>query len=1098
MSTQIIETYLGMVRKVHDSGVTTEHSFRPALQYLFDQVADHVQVINEPKAVVNVGRPDFVFKRTIGQQQITIGHCEAKDIDKDINPRAMKDFNKGQYQRYIKGLPNLIYTNGLDFRFYVSGDLVREVSIGEILMGVQSKPDGFRLLWAQLEEFTRQKLQTLTSAKRLAELRAGKALMIKEALFQSLKQDPDLNTELAGQYKAFKEQLIHDLTPESFADLYAETVAYGMFAARLNDPTLEDFSRQEALELLPKSNPFLRNLFGYIAGPTLDEKIRRDIDELAEIFLATDVKKLFKNFGNFTQRNDPFIHFYETFLAEYNPKKRKARGVWYTPEPVVNFIVRAVDDVLKSEFGLPDGLADTSKVTVEVDTGQTKTVRGKSKPVIEKREMHRVQILDPATGTGTFLAEVIKQIAPKIKDVAPGKWSRYVEEHLIPRLHGFELLMASYAMCHMKLDMMLKDMDYVPTAKAPRLSVYLTNSLEEGEREVRDLFMAQWLSNEAKAANEIKRDKPIMCIIGNPPYSISSSNNGDWIMNLLSVYKNVEERNLQPLNDDYVKFIRLSEHMIEKNGEGILGFITNHGYFENLTFRAMREKLLATFDKVFILDLHGNSNKQEVGPAGVDQNVFDIQQGVGIVIAIKRKGSSSNNSLSPVYHADLWGKRSEKYKALWKGDIGKKLFKKVKTSTPNYFFSSKDYSNRDIFEKGFSIKNVFIESNTGIKSHRDSFVIDKSLQDLKVRIKKFFNANLSNENIISVCQVKNTKSWNVEDARKDNFYEESKLQNIQYRPFDFQWIYFDKRLIDRHRASTMQHFFNGQNFGLLSPRMTADGFDVLCTSQSVSNKTASRYDQTYCFPLYLYPDEGDLDQTRRVNMDDKIRADIEKAVMGSAYTPRPSSPGPDGPPQDEALSGTQISPHPEAARQRGDSKGEGGAAENRRPNEVDIFDYIYGVLHCPAYRETYAEFLKIDFPRVPYPSSPERFWDIAAKGRALRKLHLMESDAIGDKPYPFMGESEDEQGRDIVVKPAFDMNTDGTGRVHISDSQYFDGVPKLAWEFYIGGYQPAQKWLKDRKGRELSWDDIRHYQSIIKILSETDRIMKTIEMDLDA
>lgn len=456
---------------------------------MFDSIADGVSVINEPKSV-KVGRPDFAFVREAGKGAVlTVGHCEAKDIGLDINPKVFNDFNKAQFNRYVGALPNLIYTNGLDFRFYKKGELAREISIGDNLMGIRPKPDQFAVLANQLMDFAAERLQTVTSSETLAKMMAGKAILIKDILFNTLKADTDLQSDLGGQFTAFKQQLIHDLGHEEFADIYAETIAYGLFAARLHDETLTTFSRVEALALLPKTNPFLRNLFSFVAGPTLDSAIAITVDELAEVFQATNLPVIFENFGRFTQRNDPFVHFYEDFLAAYNPAKRKARGVWYTPEPVVNFIVRAVDDVLKTEFGLADGLADTSKITVDWETGQNDK---NGKPVSIKKEMHRVQILDPAAGTGTFLAEVIKQIAPKIKGVAPGQWSSYVENELIPRLHGFELLMASYAMCHMKLDMMLTSMGYKPTkADPPRLGVYLTNSLEEGERQVADLFMAR-------------------------------------------------------------------------------------------------------------------------------------------------------------------------------------------------------------------------------------------------------------------------------------------------------------------------------------------------------------------------------------------------------------------------------------------------------------------------------------------------------------------------------------------------------------------------------------------------------------------------------
>jgi len=948
MKAEIIDAYMQRVQAVFATGETTEHSFRPALEFLFKNITGEVSVINEPKMVTDVGRPDFAFKRKVGANYITIGHCEAKDIDKGIDPRAMRDGNKNQYSRYIKGLPNLIYTNGLDFRFYVKGELIREVTIGDYYAHeLKARKRNYHALTEALKEFVAERLQTITSAKRLAELMAGKAVLIKTVLGNSLKDDIELNTELVGQYKAFKEQLIHDLTPESFADIYAETVAYGMFAARLHDETLENFSREEALELLPKSNPFLRNLFSYVAGPTLDERIKRDIDELAEIFQATDLQKLFADFGQFTKRNDPFIHFYETFLAEYNPKKRKARGVWYTPEPVVNFIVRAVDDVLKTEFGLPMGLADTSKITVDVDTGQTKTARGKAKPVIEKREMHRVQILDPATGTGTFLAEVIKQIAPKIKGVAPGQWSSYVEKEMIPRIHGFELLMASYAMCHMKLDMMLKEMDYVPTDKPPRLSVYLTNSLEEGDKEVRDLFMAQWLSNEAKAASEVKRDKPIMCIIGNPPYSVSSQNKGKWIQSLLARYKKgLNERKIN-LDDDYIKFIRLSEHLIAKNEEGVLAMITNNSFLKGVTHRKMRLSLLETFDKCYVIDLHGDSNQLERSPDGsADQNVFDIMQGVSISIFIKKKNKSREPSSNPdetvFHHMDMYGTRSFKNNQLFKLSVAAKSFKRRVAISPYYFLTPHDVSGQKQYDLGFKINEFFASYNTGIQTKRDHLCLRENINDAQMLLE---DTRLLDESEFrkKYSPGEDTGGWKLSSFLADASKSDVSSKEILYRPFDILATLYSGRsggVLGRPRNSIMRHMLKGENLALLCGRQNKSGSnnDFLVTSLISEMKSAERTIQSYQFPLYLYPEEGSLDQSRRVNMDPKIRAAIEKAATDTRGT----------------------------------------------PDEVAIFDYIYGVLHCPAYRETYAEFLKIDFPRIPYPSSPEAFWDISAKGTELR------------------------------------------------------------------------------------------------------------------
>ncbi len=991
----------------------------------------------------------------------------AKDVEMDIRPK--KGQNKEQQDRYKDGLPNLIYTNGTDWDFYrhnAEGKSVRVASckIADFVMGLQPDKTQFDVLQNLLLDFVSQETQTqtITSSNRLAKIMAGKAKIIRDAIGKALVADKDDKSELAAQYIGFRDTLLHDIKKVDFADIYAETIVYGMFAARYHDPTPENFSRQEALELLPKSNPFLRKLFTFIASHDLDEGIRWIIDDLANIFQATNVQNLMNRWSDANDKRDPFLHFYETFLAEYNPKKRKSRGVWYTPEAVVNFIVRAVDDVLKTEFNLPEGLADTSKVAVKVDTGETKEVgkKGNKKrvPVIKTEKLHRVQILDPATGTGTFLAEVIKQVTPRIKAVNAGGWSNYVERDLIPRLHGFELLMASYAMCHMKLDMMLSETGYKPSEDPPRLSVWLTNSLEEPKQDDNSLplfGLARAISVEAHGANEVKRDKPIMCIIGNPPYSVSSQNKGDWISNLIKPYKiGLNERKIN-LDDDYIKFLRFSENLIEKNGEGVLAMITNNSFLKGVTHRKMRKHLLGTFDKIYVVDLHGDSNRLEKSPDGSkDQNVFDIMQGVSISVFIKRKNPS--NTLQ-VLQKDLFGGRESKNKILFSSDVHDDTYTTLKPIDPYYFFADFDYANQAVYQTGFKITKLFENSNTGIQTKRDALCLHynkKSAQSL------LENANkLSRDDFVKAHSPgEDTGGWKLERFLEDAKSGTAKALQVLYRPFDIRALLYSKKsggVLGRPRHSTMRHMILGENLSLLCGRQnkSGDNNDYLVSTLPSEMKCAERTIQSYHFPLYLYPDEDDLDQTRKVNMDADIRAAIEDAARDKKH-------------------GT--------------------------PDEVAIFDYIYGVLHCPIYRETYVEFLKIDFPRVPYPPSPDVFWDVSDKGRALRLLHLMDGVSAGTA-YPFKGEPVpgEENLVETINAKSYKMMDNDIGNVHINPQQYFAGVPKTAWEFYIGGYQPAQKWLKDRKGRPLSHDDIMHYRKIIHILMETDRIMKTIDMDLE-
>lgn len=1029
-----IQEFLNNVDAILNTGAATEHSYRADLQKLLSSIAPDVTALNEPKRV-KCGAPDFI----VSQGDIVIGHVEAKDIPVGI--RALKDSNKDQQKRYLAALPNLIYTNCLDWDFYRDGELVASVSIADFLMGIQPRPKDFDTLENLLREFVTQRPQTITSPRDLAERMAGKANLIKDVLSKTLRDDADLQSELSAQYHAFKENLIHDITPADFADIYAETIAYGMFAARLHDTTLDTFSRQEALELLPKSNPFLRSLFSYVAGYDLDDRIAWIIDDLARVFQACDVAKLMEGFGKLTGQNDPFLHFYETFLAAYNPSKRKARGVWYTPEPVVNFIVRAVDEVLQTEFGLPDGLADTSKLTIDWDTGQTDK---KGKPLTIKKEVHRVQILDPATGTGTFLAEVIKQIAPKIQGVAPGMWSQYIEDDLIPRLHGFELLMASYAMCHMKLDMILAEMGYSPTKEPPRLSVYLTNSLEEGEPANQQLPFSQWLSREAKGANTIKRDMPIMCVIGNPPYSVSSTNKGEWISSLIADYKSgLNERKIN-LDDDYIKFIRFAHAMIEKNGRGVVGFITNNSFLDGVTHRRMREKILEDFCSVYVIDLHGSTKKKEVAPDGTaDHNVFDIQQGVSITLLVK--GQSPKKEHATVKHVDLWGKRAIKYDYLTSTDLFDADHQPVTPTAPYYFFKPKDWEAKSEYEKGVSLTALFPERNSGIQTKRDKLNVAFSQDDIEARLHDLTFMEIEDFRA-KYGLPEDGRDWSIAMAKADVQANPPTVLKYNYRPFDTRFTPYNgnsKGIQAYPRTKTSNQLLDGENIALCVCRqLSIDNYaHVFCTDliTDLNSVSINSKEQTYFCPLYLYPDEQDLDKTRRVNFDHKLYKKLQK-----------------------------MADHP----------------DHGKPDEVQVFDYIYGVLHCPAYRETYAEFLKIDFPRIPWPTAPDEFWDVSTKGAELRKLHLMEPTSIGATTYPFTGEGDNEVG-----KPRFE-----DGHVWINDSQYFAAVPPVSWDFYIGGYQPAQKWLKDRKGRSLSFEDVKHYQRILKILSETDRVMRTIQM----
>ncbi len=627
--------YINIVNQKYRAGNATEHTYRGALEQLMQSLLPKLRIVNEPKRE-KCGAPDYIASRKDG---MPVFYIEAKNIgDNDLDGRNPHG-HKNQFTRYKQALDYIIFTDYLDFHLYEHGEFIDSVRIAEVkgdkIVAIPENEEKFLNL---IEHVGNKAIQRITSASRLAKLMAGKARLLENIIVQAMNDDSDsyANKNLRGQYQAFKDVLIQELKPEDFADIYAQTIAYGMFAARLHDETPENFSREEAARLIPKTNPFLRQIFNNLAGNDLDERIAWVVDDLVTVFQATNLKKIMVSYSRDKLHNDPMIHFYEDFLSEYSPRLRKSKGVWYTPQPVVGFIVRAVDEILQKKFGLPEGLADYSMIEREVAVEQSRDKRTSDGMKHEKRKFHRVQILDPATGTGTFLAEVVNQIYDRYRD-NQGIWQQYVEQHLLPRLNGFEILMASYAVAHIKLDMLLSETGYQHNTDK-RLHVYLTNSLEESNNEPRTLF-AQWLSREATEANVIKRDCPVMVMIGNPPYSVSSQNKGEWINHLLDDYKaDLNERNIQPLSDDYIKFIRLGQHYIEKNGEGVMAFICNNSFLDGVIHRQMRKSLMQTFDKIYVLDLHGNSRKKETAPdGGKDENVFDIMQGVSINIFVKKR-----------------------------------------------------------------------------------------------------------------------------------------------------------------------------------------------------------------------------------------------------------------------------------------------------------------------------------------------------------------------------------------------------------------------------------------------------------------------------
>lgn len=1136
MSSQAIKEYLKALNTHVQAGNATEHTHRPAMQTLLEEILPDLLITNEPQRI-KCGAPDFIL--THGK--IPVGYIEAKDIGVNLDDKKHGE----QFARYRASLTNLIITDYLEFRFFRSGERVATVRIGRLEEGkiVTASQTELTEWFDHLLSFAAFVGEPLSDPKKLAEEMACRARLLARAIETALNADggseevAEMSLSLTEQLAAFREALIHEITSKEFSDIYAQTIAYGMFAARLQQQTGGEFDRHAAARLVPATNPFLRKFFQYVAGYDLDRRIVWIVDELASLFRSVDMTALLEIFARRTQgREDAFLHFYETFLCEYDPKLRKSRGVWYTPEAVVRFIVRGVDEVLKSEFGLAAGLADGSKVALPPEK---KNISHGDTEEENAREVHRVQILDPATGTGTFLAEVIRFIREGFVN-REGLWSGYVEHDLLPRLNGFELLMASYAMAHLKLDMALRESGYRSVSEKPqRFQVYLTNTLEEDTDKTPHLPFAKWLSAEANAANRVKRTVPVMCVLGNPPYSVSSLNNGDWIRNLTQVYKEgLNERNINPLSDDYIKFIRYAQHLVSKTGEGVVALITNNSFLDGLIHRQMRGSLLEEFDKIFIVNLHGNAKKKETTPeGGKDENVFDIMQGVSINVFVK---TSSSTNCADVFYHDLYGRREDKYQFLYENNLETAPWQKLKPREPHFFFVPKDFSGEKEYKRGFGVQELFITHTPGIKTHRDGLVVDQNRQALKKRMLDFFNKDIPVDKIKTQYCVKEIGSWSVGAARDKGFFDEKKIYPFAYRIFDDRYLYYDSVVVDRDRRGVMKNFLDRKNIALLISRQQSTfsfqhSFITYliadCNSLSLQTKEAPSI-----FPLYLYPDEDDLleEEKRRPNLNPQIVERIANGI-GLRFAPEEGLAAEDaeerGGEENEKLKmkneewlstdyGHDLGKEDQAWKtadmiddlsvsiKRPQGAGVHQVSASERVDDfpdfftpLNLLDYIYAVLHSPGYRKRFAEFLKIDFPRVPYPTDAAEFWRLVGFGGELRRLHLLEGErleaAAARVGFPAAGNNE-------VTKILFDpfheeMSEIHTphpklGRVWINKTQYFSGVSAAAWEFFIGGYQPAQKWLKDRKGRALTYEELNHYPKIVAALTETGRIMGECEV----
>ncbi len=997
-----ITTYTKTIAAIIAGGDATEFSYRTPIEIMLQtSVAEFgivVDVLQEPSRIQNSGAPDF---RITAKGGGVIGYLECKNPGENLQ----KLLGKAQLQKYRALSGNILLTDSWRWLLLRDGK-----KIGDAVLTEQSNTKTKDQFTELLRAFMAAEAEQIGDAERLAAALARRCALLREGLETHAGDAPE-KSRLHGLLKAFQTALDTELDFVKFADAFAQTLVYSLLLAKLKAPIGEKLDLYTINRHIPANFAVIREITAFLQGLRDHEyqHIGWVVDDILAVINTMDAAAVgesmsYRNGGKgFQDADDPYIYFYENFLAAYDSRLRERRGVYYTPPPVVKFIVRAVDDLLRRDFNLPNGLAETNAVTA----------------------------LDFAAGTGTFMLEMIRTV---LADSTPARRDLLAHGHILKNFYGFELLMAPYAIAHLKLSQFLADND-VPLRQNERINIFLTNTLEQISKQV-ELPMMPKLAEEANRAQQIK-DSSVLVVTGNPPYSVASQNKGEWIVRLINDYKEsdgekLKESNLKVLLDDYVKFIRFAQWKMENVERGIVAIITNHGFLDNPTFRGMRHSLLSTFDALYFLDLHGNANKKETAPGGgKDENVFDIRQGVAISLLVKNPKAKQKG----VFHADLYGKRDDKYAACLENNLTSVQWKKVKPASPFYLFIPRNEKAAKQYEKYYSVKDMFIAQSTGIKSHRDHFAFAFNAEDIKARINKMIDGNINTEKLREIYNLKDTHGWSLDSARKKLMREysfEQFLKPCLYRPFDTRWCYYGRETMDRHRPEVMRHMLAGENLGLSVSRSATgqatwqDAFvtDKIAEFGIMSTRPGN---SAPVFPLYRYDIE--IDKTVRCeNLNPKFRRWLDDRY-GKAHSPE------------------------------------------------DILGCIYAILHSPDYRNRYADFLRSDFPRIPFPADNTEFQRLAALGNELIAAHLLRENCTGDlAQHTGTGTSH------RVEKIRYDEKTQ---RLYFNQTEYLAPVPPQVFTFQIGGYQPLDKYLKSRKARTLTLPETETLQKTANAITFT-------------
>ncbi len=1008
--------------------------------------ADPVVVLALPRRGP-FGAPDFQIRR--GER--IVGYLEVKLPDADLDQVE----KTAQLCRY-RELPNLILSDGYEFRLYRLGgqEPIKTARLwapqyGQLVSPSPAQAGSVTELFRTFFEFDAAKPR---GARSLAIELARRTRLLQEivdSLLAGTYPNPpaEKRDELEALFRAFQAQLNLRFTRHEFANLYAQTLTYGLLAARFRCD--EPFTRRVAFDGIPPSLGILRQLFRSILLDDSQGPFDWIFDDMVQVLAPVDLPQILAAVAADTGE-DPILHFYETFLSVLDPGERKRRGVYYTRRPVVSYIVRSVH-LLLERLGLEGGFAHPE-----------------------------AKVLDPAAGTLTFPAEIIRVAAATAKErfgIPPAT----ICGQLLGNVYAFELMMAPYAIGHVKMNLLLSGKDYLrPLAETERFELYLTNTLEDddeeggengvkgrrskkrrGEDDGQSLLFGveRALARETAEAHRIRDEVPIRAIVGNPPYAGHSANSGRWIRDLLAGYDRPDgrhvpgydqidgiplgEKNPKWLQNDYVKFLRFAQWKIDQVGSGVVGFVTDHGWLANPTFRGLRQSLRGTFETIYVLDLHGNPRLRDAQDPEPDENVFEIRQGVAIALLIKGgKGPRG------VFRADLRGRRRDKEAGLASHDVTTTEWTEVTPRGPTFLFHQSNAVTESRFARHWPLPRLFPLHSAGIVTARDAFVLDLDLTTLERRIAHFRDHPLISRGEEERLGLKSTSTFRLEAAReavrRDPDWRE-RYQQLLYRPFQLRHVFYADAMIERPRREVMRHLLEPDNLALIVPKQSKGDFGALVAEHPVGHKAVAAFDVNSVFPLFLYPPERQggnlLDATSPL-------PNVAKDVLAAL-----------------------------------------GAAHGAAPSPEALLAFVYAILYAPTYRERFREPLSRGFPCIPLPRDRETFARFSALGSRLIDAHLLRSPASGRVrlagDHPVRLSRNRQECRDYrAAEERVVINSQGHA---------FTGLSPEVWGYRIGGYRVLDKWLEDRAGRSLKAPEIRDFCQIADALAATIEIEARID-----